>query len=65
MVFRERVVRLQGLGLLLVGILKLFIYDLRNLETIYKILSFVILGLILLGAPWIYSRFREHLRELL
>ena len=62
---RERVLRLQGLGLLLICILKLFVYDLRNLETLYRILSFVALGLILLGVSWIYTRFRDHLRKLL
>jgi uncharacterized membrane protein len=63
--FRERVLRLQGLALFLICILKLFIYDLRNLETIYRILSFVVLGLILLSVSWIYTRFREQVRRLL
>jgi hypothetical protein len=62
---RERVLRLEGLALLMTCILKLFLYDLRNLETIYRILSFVALGLILLCVSWIYSRFREHIRRLL
>jgi uncharacterized membrane protein len=64
-VFRARILRLQGLALLLICILKLFLYDLRNLETIYRILSFVALGVILLCVSWIYSRFRENLRRLL
>ncbi len=64
-VFRARMLRLQGLALLLICILKLFLYDLRNLETIYRILSFVALGLILLCVSWIYTRFRENLRRLL
>jgi uncharacterized membrane protein len=62
---RERLFRLQGLALLLFCILKLFVYDLRNLETMYRILSFVALGLILLGVSWIYTRFREHVKKLL
>jgi hypothetical protein len=62
---RERVLRLQGLVLLLACILKLFIYDLRNLETMYRILSFVALGLILLAVSWVYTRFGERLRRLL
>ncbi len=64
-VFRARILRLQGLALLLICILKLFLYDLRNLETIYRILSFVALGVILLCVSWIYSRFRQNLRRLL
>ncbi|HEX4228594.1 MAG TPA: DUF2339 domain-containing protein [Bryobacteraceae bacterium] len=62
---RERPLRLEGLFLLLACILKLFLYDLRNLETIYRILSFIALGLILLGVSWVYTRFRERLRHYL
>ena len=62
---RERLLRLQGLVLFFVCILKLFLYDLRNLETMYRILSFIALGLILLGVSWIYTRFREHVRRYL
>ena len=62
---RERILRLQGLAVLTLCILKLFFYDLRNLETVYRILSFVVLGLILLSVSWIYSRFRDQLRRLL
>jgi hypothetical protein len=64
-VFRERPLRLEGLGLFLVCVLKLFLYDLRNLETPYRILSFIALGLILLGVSWVYTRFREQLQKLL
>jgi uncharacterized membrane protein len=62
---RERVLRIEGLGMLLVCILKLFIYDLRNLETLPRILSFIALGAIMLGVSWIYTRFRSQLRKLL
>lgn len=61
---RDRNLRLEGLALLLICILKLFVYDLRNLETIYRILSFVALGLILLSVSWIYSRFRDQVERL-
>ncbi len=62
---RERTLRLEGLALLLACILKLFLYDLRSLETLYRILSFVALGIILLGVSWIYTRFRERLKRYL
>ncbi len=62
---RERILRLQGLALLLACILKLFVYDLRNLETTYRILSFIALGIVLLCVSWIYTRFREQARRLL
>ncbi len=62
---RERILRLEGLGVLLLCILKLFLYDLRNLETVYRILTFVALGLILLAVSWIYTRFRIQIRRYL
>ena len=62
---RERALRLAGLSLLLVCIGKVFFYDLRNLETIYRILSFIGLGAVLLVVSWIYTRFREQLQKYL
>ena len=64
-VLRDRPHRLQGLGMLLACTLKLFFYDLRNLDTPYRILSFIALGIILLCVSWTYSRFREQVRRIL
>lgn len=65
LVARERIMRLSGLGLLLVCILKLFLYDLRELDALARILSFVALGLILLAISWIYTRYRDQISKLL
>ena len=62
---RDRVLRLSGLTLFLVCILKLFVYDLRQLETLYRILSFIVLGLILLSVSWVYTRFRDRIQRYL
>jgi hypothetical protein len=62
---RERVLRLSGLALLFVCIAKLFVYDLRQLEALARILSFVVLGLVLLAVSWIYTRYREQMQKLL
>jgi len=62
---RERSLRLSGLLLFLICILKLFFYDLRNLETPYRIASFLVLGVLLLGVSWIYTQFRERIRRYL
>jgi uncharacterized membrane protein len=62
---RDRVLRLSGMGLLGVCILKLFVYDLRFLDTLPRILSFIVLGLILVAVSWIYTRFREHVERFL
>src|SRR4029077_1573278 len=62
---RERSLRLAGLALFFFCISKLFLYDLRQLDIGYRILSFFVLGLLLLGASWVYTRFREQLKQLL
>jgi uncharacterized membrane protein len=60
---RDRVQRLSGLTLLLVCILKLFLWDLRNLDTLPRIISFIVLGLLLVAVSWIYTRFRDRLQR--
>jgi uncharacterized membrane protein len=45
--------------------IKLFIYDLSYLDTLPRIFSFIVLGLILVGVSWIYTRFREHVQRFL
>ncbi len=62
---RDRLLRLPGLMLLLGCILKLFLWDLRHLDTLPRIFSFIGLGLILVGVSWVYSRFREQVSRLL
>jgi hypothetical protein len=62
---RDRVLRISGLALLLACILKLFVWDLRHLETLPRIFSFILLGVILLGVSWIYTRFRERVAKFL
>ncbi len=61
----DRVLRISGLTLFLVCVLKLFSWDLRHLETLYRILSFIVLGLMLVSVSWIYTRFREQLQRYL
>jgi len=60
---RERVLRLSGLLLLCVCVLKVFFYDLSTLSRPYQILSFVALGILLLAASAFYTRFKERFRE--
>ena len=58
---RERPMRFAGLFLLLVCVLKLFLFDLRNLDMPFRVLSFIVLGVILIGVSFFYSRFRERI----
>jgi uncharacterized membrane protein len=64
-VLLDRVPRLSGLVLLLGCILKLFLWDLRNLDTLPRIFSFIVLGLLLVGVSWVYTRFRDQVRRYL
>jgi hypothetical protein len=56
----ERSFRLYGLALLLVCLLKVVVIDLKGVETLYRILSFIVLGIILLVASFAYTRYRRH-----
>jgi hypothetical protein len=62
---RDRTLRFSGLALFLLCIGKLFAYDLQKLDTLYRILSAFVLGLILLGVSWIYTRFRDRIQRYL
>jgi hypothetical protein len=62
---RERVMRLSGLALLFLCILRVFIFDLSRLEALARILSFVVLGLVLLAVSWVYTRYSEQIRKYL
>jgi uncharacterized membrane protein len=53
--------RLLGIALFSVTVAKVFFLDLSNLRTAYRIVSFIILGLLLLGVSYIYNRHRDRL----
>ena len=54
--WRNTALRWQGLALLGLVALKVFLYDLSSLEAIYRIVSFMVLGLLLLGVSFFYQR---------
>jgi uncharacterized membrane protein len=56
----RRVLALRILSIIIFGItiLKIFIYDLSFLETLYRIFSFIGLGLILLTVSFLYQRYK-------
>lgn len=53
---RNRVARLMGLGLLTLTIVKVFLFDLSSLDQIYRVLSFIALGVTLLLVSYLYQR---------
>jgi uncharacterized membrane protein len=59
---RLRRVRLFAMGLLYLSILKVFIFDLHFLDTPYRIISFLGLGIILLVVSLLYTRFESRLK---
>jgi uncharacterized membrane protein len=62
--FNKAGFRQQGLLILSIVILKTFLYDTRNLETIFRTLSFIILGVILLGVSFVYAKFKDSIKEM-
>ncbi|HEX5928613.1 MAG TPA: DUF2339 domain-containing protein [Solirubrobacterales bacterium] len=60
MVRRSVNVRLGGLALLALAIGKVWTYDLAELEELARALSFVALGLLLLGGAFAYQRFKPE-----
>ena len=63
--FKERVARLTGLGILSACILKLFFYDLRGLTGLSRVASFIALGLVLVLVSFVYTRFKERMEKFL
>lgn len=60
---RDRQLRLSGLVLLGVCIGKAFFYDFRQLDVVFRIISFLVLGSLLLAVSFVYTRYREQLRR--
>jgi len=56
---RWRWVRLAGLGLLVIPIVKVFVYDVFALEQVYRIVAFIGLGILLLASAYLYQRHRK------
>ena len=64
-VWRWRWVRVAGLALLAVPVVKLFAYDSRTLEQEYRVIAFIALGLILLAGGLLYQRYSRAVRGFL
>ncbi|TAN37737.1 MAG: DUF2339 domain-containing protein [Verrucomicrobia bacterium] len=54
-----RGLRYAGLAIFAVVVLKVFFSDLAHLDAFYRIIAFIVLGVILLGASFIYLKFRQ------
>lgn len=54
--------RIGGLVLLGVAVAKVFVYDLAELESIYRVLSFIAIGMFLLAGAYAYQRISAQRR---
>jgi len=60
---RERMYRWTGLGILAMGIGRVVVFDVWKWQTIYRVLSFMALGIALLVLGFIYNKYQEKIRE--
>lgn len=55
--------RLGGLAMMAFAMLKIVLYDLSFLNPAYRSLSFIGLGVVMLGASYLYGRYRHLVLE--
>lgn len=63
MIFRERVYRWLGLAVLACAMGRVVFFDVWKLEPIYRVLSFMALGIVLLVLGFIYNKYQEKIKE--
>ncbi|WP_430936080.1 DUF2339 domain-containing protein [Saccharicrinis sp. 156] len=63
MVQKRQHLRIGGMSLFAVTLLKLFFYDLTNLSTIQKTIVFVSLGVLLLVISFLYNKYKPVVNE--
>ena len=59
---RWRWLRMSGLGLLAVPVVKLFVYDAFSLEREYRVAAFIGLGALLVAGGFLYQRYSRVIR---
>ncbi|MEW6600418.1 MAG: DUF2339 domain-containing protein [Nitrospirota bacterium] len=61
--FKDNVsyIRKISLGLFFITLGKVFLFDMSKIHTPYRILSFVILGIVLIGTSYLYHRFKDKI----
>ncbi|MGB8509415.1 MAG: DUF2339 domain-containing protein, partial [Pyrinomonadaceae bacterium] len=56
----NRLLRLMALLLLAITTLKVFFIDLSSLDRVYRIVSFIVLGAILMAVSYLYQRSQQQ-----
>ncbi len=62
MVKQWRPVRLWALATLVIPIVKVFAYDVFTLDRVYRIIAFIVLGLLLVASGYLYNRYNKSIR---
>ncbi|MDH4227095.1 MAG: DUF2339 domain-containing protein [Deltaproteobacteria bacterium] len=63
--YRSSGLRNCSLLLFLITIIKVFFVDIAKLSTPYRIVSFIILGLVLIGVSYLYHKYKKELEDAL
>ena len=63
LLLRERMYRWVGLGVLACALGRVVIFDVWKLETVYRILSLMALGIVLLVLGFLYSKYQEKIKQ--
>ncbi len=58
---KSQTLRVAGMALFGVTLVKIFFFDLENLPILSRTVLFLVLGALLLGASYLYQRFRERM----
>ncbi|NJD56318.1 MAG: DUF2339 domain-containing protein [Nitrospirae bacterium] len=63
--FREKSSLLRKISLCLFAVTlgKVFLFDMENISTPYRIISFIILGLVLVGTSYLYYKFKDRIQS--
>jgi len=56
--YRKGVMRRVSIGLFGVTVLKVFLFDMSKVSTPFRIVSFLVLGVLLIGASFLYHRYK-------
>ena len=57
--------RKSGIALFVIVILKVFLFDISELSTGYRTISFMILGVILMIVSFVYTKYKDRLKEII
>ena len=62
-VLRERMYRWLGLGMLAAALGRVVVFDVWKQETIYRVLTFTALGVVLIVVSFIYNKYQDKIRQ--